>query len=132
MFNLRNVVLAWLCTLCAATADQRPNIVLVMADDQGWGEMAYQGHPVLHTPNFDRAAAEGLRLDRFYAAAPVCSLTRASVLAGRHPNRMGVSPPQRPPWLKRLRGLAMPPLTSLERWRVSVVHSLNGNEEPRH
>ena len=73
-----------------ASAADRPNIVLVMADDQGWGDMAYNGHPVLKTPNFDAAAAEGLRFDRFYAAAPVCSPTRASVLTGRHPNRMGV------------------------------------------
>lgn len=68
----------------------KPNIVLVMADDQGWGDMAYNGHPVLKTPNFDAAAATGLRFDRFYAAAPVCSPTRASVMTGRHPNRMGV------------------------------------------
>ena len=71
-------------------AANRPNIVLVMADDQGWGDMAYNGHPVLKTPNFDAAAAAGLRFDRFYAAAPVCSPTRASVMTGRHPNRMGV------------------------------------------
>jgi arylsulfatase A-like enzyme len=68
----------------------KPNIVLVMADDQGWGDMAYNGHPVLKTPNFDAAANAGLRFDRFYAAAPVCSPTRASVMTGRHPNRMGV------------------------------------------
>ncbi|MBG88953.1 MAG: N-acetylgalactosamine 6-sulfate sulfatase [Verrucomicrobiales bacterium] len=68
----------------------KPNIVLVMADDQGWGDMAYNGHPHVKTPNFDRAAATGLRFDRFYAAAPVCSPTRASVMTGRHPNRMGV------------------------------------------
>jgi arylsulfatase A-like enzyme len=67
-----------------------PNIVLVMADDQGWGDMGYYDHPHLKTPNFDKAAATGLRFDRFYAAAPVCSPTRASVLTGRHPNRMGV------------------------------------------
>lgn len=72
-----------------ATAGQ-PNIILVMADDQGWGDMAYNGHPVVKTPNFDRAAATGLRFDRFYAAAPVCSPTRASVMTGRNPNRMGV------------------------------------------
>ncbi|MFT5468828.1 MAG: arylsulfatase A-like enzyme [Verrucomicrobiales bacterium] len=71
-------------------AQEKPNIVLVMADDQGWGDMAYNGDPLLKTPNFDSAAAEGLRFDRFYAAAPVCSPTRASVLTGRHPNRMGV------------------------------------------
>jgi arylsulfatase A-like enzyme len=72
-----------------AAAD-RPNIILVMADDQGWGDMAYNGHPVLKTPNFDKAAATGLQFERFYAAAPVCSPTRASVMTGRHPNRMGV------------------------------------------
>ena len=67
-----------------------PNIVLVMADDQGWGDMAYNGHPVLKTPHFDKMAREALRFDHFYAAAPVCSPTRASVLTGRHPNRSTV------------------------------------------
>lgn len=82
-----------LTILLAATfvhGADKPNIVLVMADDQGWGDMAYYGHPVLKTPNFDEAAATGLRFDRFYAAAPVCSPTRGSVLTGRHPNRFGV------------------------------------------
>lgn len=68
----------------------RPHIVLIMSDDQGWGDTSYNGHPILKTPNLDAAAAAGLRLDRFYAAAPSCSPTRASVLTGRHPNRMGV------------------------------------------
>src|SRR5262245_51746251 len=76
--------LAW-----PAAAGEKPNIVLVMADDQGWGDMAYNGHPQLKTPNFDALAATGLRFDRFYAAAPVCSPTRGSVLTGRHPNRFG-------------------------------------------
>jgi len=60
-----------------------------MADDQGWGDMAYNGHPVLKTPNFDAMAASALRFDRFYAAHPVCSPTRGSVMTGRHPNRFG-------------------------------------------
>ena len=60
-----------------------------MADDQGWGDMAYNGHAVLKTPNFDAMAADALRFDRFYAAAPVCSPTRGSVMTGRHPNRFG-------------------------------------------
>ena len=68
----------------------RPNIVLCMADDQGWGEMGYYGHPALKTPVFDEMAAKGLRFDRFYSGAPVCSPTRASVMTGRHPNRSGV------------------------------------------
>ena len=68
----------------------RPNIILCMADDQGWGEMGYYGHPALKTPVFDEMAAGGLRFDRFYSGAPVCSPTRASVMTGRHPNRSGV------------------------------------------
>ena len=60
-----------------------------MADDQGWGDMAFNGQSTLHTPNFDDMASETLRFDRFYAAAPVCSPTRGSVLTGRHPNRFG-------------------------------------------
>ncbi len=66
-----------------------PNIILCMADDQGWGDMAYNGHPVLQTPNFDALAAEALRFDHFYAAHPVCSPTRGSVMTGRNPNRFG-------------------------------------------
>ena len=73
----------------AEAASAKPNIILCMADDQGWGDMAYNGHPVLKTPCFDAMAAAALRFDRFYAAAPVCSPTRGSVMTGRHPNRFG-------------------------------------------
>lgn len=75
--------------ITGAESASPPNIVLCMADDQGWGDVGYNGHPVLKTPNLDLMAREGLRLDRFYAAAPVCSPTRGSVLTGRHPNRFG-------------------------------------------
>lgn len=69
---------------------RRPNIVLVMADDQGWGQTGYYNHPYLKTPNLDAMAANGLRFDRFYAGGPVCSPTRASVLTGRTHDRTGV------------------------------------------
>jgi arylsulfatase A-like enzyme len=71
----------------AGPDDKKPNIVLCMTDDQGWGDVSYNGHPVLKTPELDKMAASGVRFDRFYAAAPVCSPTRGSVLTGRHPNR---------------------------------------------
>jgi len=77
------------CEQAERTDQAKPNIILVMADDQGYGDMGFTGHPVIQTPNFDKMAAEGIRFDRFYAAAPVCSPTRASVMTGRHPNRMG-------------------------------------------
>ena len=61
-------------SLAAAAAD-KPNIILCMTDDQGWGDTGYNGHPHLKTPNLDAMAANGLRFDRFYAGAPVCSPT---------------------------------------------------------
>ncbi len=76
--------------LQGATLTEAPNIVLVMADDQGWGQTSYNGHARLKTPNLDAMAANGLRFNRFYAAAPVCSPTRASVLTGRTNRRTGV------------------------------------------
>lgn len=74
-------------------ATERPNIVLLMGDDHGWEETGYHGHPHVKTPVLDEIAATGLRFDRFYAAHPNCSPTRASFLTGRHPNRMGTFAP---------------------------------------
>lgn len=70
-----------------------PNIILLMGDDHGWEETGYNGHPHVQTPVLDDMAANGLRLDRFYAAHPSCSPTRGSILTGRHPNRYGVFTP---------------------------------------
>jgi len=74
-------------------AEKRPNIVLLMGDDHGWEETGYNGHPHVKTPVLDEIAATGLRLERFHAAHPNCSPTRASFLTGRHPNRMGTFAP---------------------------------------
>ena len=68
---------------------EQPNFILCMADDQGWGDTGYYGHPVLKTPVMDEMARTGLRFDRFYSAAAVCSPTRGSVMTGRNPNRFG-------------------------------------------
>jgi len=75
---------------CAQADIKRPNIVLVMADDQGWGDTGYNGHPFVQTPTLDAMSKAGLKLDRFYSASPVCSPTRASVLSGRNPMRSKV------------------------------------------
>ncbi len=83
------VFLALAAGLLSAAESKRPSFVLAMADDQGWGDMAYNGHPAVKTPVFDEMARTGWRFDRFYAGAPVCSPTRASVMTGRTPNRMG-------------------------------------------
>ena len=68
----------------------RPNIVLLMADDMGWGQTGYYNHPSLQTPNLDAMAANGLRFDRFYAGGPLCSPTRATAMTGRQHDRTGV------------------------------------------
>ena len=93
-------VIALCATFVAGTVysadSSRPHIVLVMSDDQGWGETGYYNHPLLKTPNLDAMSASGLQLDRFYAAAPNCSPTRASVLTGRSNDRTGVEDPGYP------------------------------------
>ncbi|MDP6522613.1 MAG: sulfatase-like hydrolase/transferase [Kiritimatiellia bacterium] len=76
-----------LLTVTSLLQAETPNIILCMADDQGWGDTAYNGHPELKTPHLDAMSKAGLRFDRFYAAAPVCTPTRGSVMTGRHPNR---------------------------------------------
>lgn len=72
-------------------AKRKPNIILVMADDQGWGDVGYNGHRFVQTPELDAMARDGFVFDRFYAAAPVCSPTRASVMTGRNPIRTKVT-----------------------------------------
>ncbi len=92
---LTAIALSTVC-LAAEPATKRPNVLLIMADDQGWGDTSYNGHPELKTPNLDEMARSGLRLDRFYAAHFNCSPTRGSVMTGRHPDRYGTFSPGRP------------------------------------
>ena len=93
---MRNLIISVLllsiyaCSPSFSSLKSQPNIILIMTDDQGWGQTGYNNHPVLDTPNLDAMAENGLRFDRFYAGSPVCSPTRASVLTGRSNNRTGV------------------------------------------
>ena len=73
-----------------ASAQNRPNIVFVITDDQCYGDVAVNGNPWIETPNMDRLANEGARFDRFFVE-PVCAPTRAALLTGRYPTRTGVS-----------------------------------------
>ena len=75
---------SWLC------AAERPNVILVMADDLGWGDTGYNGNRIIKTPNLDKMSGDGIRFNRFYAASSVCSPTRGACLTGRHPYRYGV------------------------------------------
>ena len=73
----------------AADGYKRPNVVVILTDDQGWGDLSLHGNPNLSTPNIDAMAREGAEIDRFYVCA-VCSPTRAEFLTGRYHNRAGV------------------------------------------
>ena len=81
---------ALLCLSAVGLWGKAPNIILLMSDDQGWGDVAYNGHPDLKTPHLDEMASQGMRFDRFYAVSPLCSPTRGSCLTGRYPFRFGV------------------------------------------
>ena len=85
---------SWACLLLGlfsiSQAKERPHIVLVMADDHGYGDCGFTGHPFVKTPHLDEMAEAGVVFSRFYASAPVCSPTRASVMTGRHPFRANV------------------------------------------
>ncbi|AQT67449.1 Choline-sulfatase [Anaerohalosphaera lusitana] len=69
---------------------KRPNVILCMADDLGWGDVGYNGNDVVKTSNLDAMARAGVRFDRWYSASAVCSPTRGSCITGRNPERYGV------------------------------------------
>ncbi len=69
----------------------RPNVILLMCDDLGYGDVGFSGNTVIRTPHLDALAAQGLRFTRFYAGGPVCSPTRGTCLTGRHYSRYGVT-----------------------------------------
>ena len=74
-----------------ANAADRPNVVMILVDDLGWNDLSCQGSDVLQTPNIDRLAKHGTRFTNAYAAAPVCSPTRAAIITGQSPARTGVT-----------------------------------------
>jgi arylsulfatase A len=76
--------------LARAATSARPNLVVFLADDLGWGEIGANGSERVKTPHIDRLAAEGIRFTQFYAPAAVCSPTRAGILTGRNPFRLGI------------------------------------------
>ena len=71
-------------------AKEKPNIVVFLCDDLGYGDLSSYGHPVINTPNIDKLAEAGIKLTQFYSAAPVCSPSRVGLLTGRSPNRAGI------------------------------------------
>ncbi|MEX0938622.1 MAG: sulfatase [Pirellulales bacterium] len=73
-----------------AQEDRPPNVVVIFADDLGYGDLGCFGHPTIRTPQLDRMAREGMKLTQFYSAASVCTPSRAALLTGRLPIRSGM------------------------------------------
>jgi arylsulfatase A-like enzyme len=82
-------VLIGLAPLMAHAAERQPNIVIIVADDLGYGELGCQGNPEIPTPNIDSLARNGVRLSNGYVTAPVCTPSRAGFMTGRYQNRFG-------------------------------------------
>lgn len=89
MKHILLLTIALIFNLCSFSKE-RPNIILMMADDLGWGDTGFNGNTIIRTPHLDKMADEGMVLSHFYSVGPVCSPTRASLLTGRHYYRMGV------------------------------------------
>jgi len=85
------ILLSSLLISCKSKTDSKlqPNVILFLTDDQGWGDLSYNGNKDLLTPNIDKIALSGVKFDRFFVS-PVCSPTRAEILTGRHHVRTGV------------------------------------------
>jgi arylsulfatase B len=100
MYNLPKkilqVALFFLPLLSFSQAQKKPNIIIILADDLGWGDVGYHGSTI-KTPNIDRLSKEGVILNRYYVA-PICSPTRAGLMTGRYPNRHGIRETTIPPW----------------------------------
>ncbi|MFZ5832903.1 MAG: sulfatase [Planctomycetota bacterium] len=80
-----------LLAISSVGAAEQPNIVLILADDMGYGDLGCLGHPTIATPNLDRMAAEGMKFTQFHAASSTCTPSRAGLLTGRLPIRSGLT-----------------------------------------
>ena len=76
-------------TVDTRTINSKPNVIIIFADDLGYGDLSCYGHPTIHTPRLDQMAQEGIKLTSFYAAACVCTPSRAGLMTGRYPLRVG-------------------------------------------
>ena len=93
MRKLLSIILSIFATVAAAItakAGDKPNIIIIYADDLGYGDLGCYGHPTIRTPNLDRMATEGMRFTEFYSAAEVCTPSRSALLTGRYPVRNGM------------------------------------------
>lgn len=91
LFGLATLAALLPARLAHASEPARPNVVLIVADDLGWADLGCYGSTYHKTPHLDRLASEGVRFTQAYAAAPICSPTRAALMTGKYPARLGIT-----------------------------------------
>lgn len=84
-------IVAMLCVATCASADERPNIVLILSDDQAWTDYGFMGHPDIQTPHLDGLAKQSILFERGYVAAPLCRPSLASMITGLYPFQHGIT-----------------------------------------
>lgn len=111
---------------------KRPNIVIILADDQGWGDLSMNGNKNIRTPNIDRLARQGAQFSRFYVA-PLCAPTRAGLLTGRYHYRTGVYGVSRNQEFMNLNEVTMADIFRAAGYRTGIFGKWhNGSQYPYH
>src|SRR5687767_15237624 len=129
----RLVLFASLAALCSflvpAAAAEKPNIIFILADDLGWGDLGCYGHPITRTPNLDRLAREGTLFTQFYVCGSVCSPSRCAFFTGQYPSRHRIHGHYATPEQNAARGMSqfLPPdvpniATLLKRAGYTTAH----------
>jgi arylsulfatase A-like enzyme len=135
--SFQNLVLAFFLVLLLASCREqsgkirkKPNILLIVADDQGWGDVGAHGNEIIHTPTLDSLSAISARFDRFYVS-PVCAPTRASLLTGRYHLNTGVSWVTKRMEVMREREVTVAELLKTQGYRTGVFGKWhNGSQYP--
>ena len=81
------LILSLIAAGTLAQADERPNVVFILSDDQSWGDYGFMGHPHLKTPHLDQLAGDGLLYERGYTTASICRPSLASIVTGLYPHQ---------------------------------------------
>jgi arylsulfatase A len=108
-----------------------PNIILIMADDLGYGELGCYGQQIIKTPNIDNLAKQGLRFTQYYAGSPVCAPSRCTLMTGKHTGHAAIRDNRRPKGMKKLRdefAWEFPGQTALPNSEVTIAELLKANQ----
>ena len=99
-----------------------PNVIIILADDLGWGDLGCYGNPIIKTPNLDRLAESGIKFTQFHSAGAICSPSRAALLAGKSPYRLGFFDLENEFIHLKREELTIPELLKQKQWHINNHH----------